>query len=72
MVDLNKTSLELLGGNDMTNITQQILEREERELLREQMLAPEELFLLQYLKKANRKASQSLQWIPGFSSINEY
>lgn len=49
----------------MANITQQILEKEERELLREQMLEPEELFLLQYLKGANRKASQKLQYAYG-------
>jgi len=55
----------------MANITQQVLEKEERELLREQMLAPEELFLLQYLKKANRRASQQLQYVYGWDLNNE-
>lgn len=50
----------------MTNITQQVLEKEERQLLREQLLAPEELFLLSYLKGANRKASQQLQNVYGY------
>ncbi|MBS3076721.1 hypothetical protein J4233_00450 [Candidatus Pacearchaeota archaeon] len=57
----------------MANITQQVLEREEQELLREQILEPEELFLLQYLKNANRKASQNLQYVYGWDlDNNEY
>jgi hypothetical protein len=56
----------------MVKITQQILEKEERELLREQMLEPEELFLLQYLKNANRTASQKLQSVYGWDLKGEY
>jgi len=33
---------------------------DERDLLREQMLQPEELFLLEYLKGANRRSSQQV------------
>jgi len=45
----------------MVNVTQQFLESEERNLLRQKMLKPEELFLLQYLRDSNRKSSQKLQ-----------
>ncbi len=45
----------------MANATQQFLENEEKNLLRQQILRPEELFLLQYLKDSNRKSSQRLQ-----------
>jgi hypothetical protein len=57
---------------NVVNITQQVLEREERELLREQMLKPEELFLLQYLKNANRKAAQHLQFAYGWDVKDDY
>jgi hypothetical protein len=50
----------------MAKLTQKSLEKEELNLLREQMLRPEELFLLQYLKNSNRTASQKLQEVYGF------
>ena len=45
-----------------------ILEKEELGLLREQMLNPEELFLLQYLKTANRAAAWKLQELYGWDA----
>jgi hypothetical protein len=45
----------------MTDISRQALEKEEMELLREQMLEPEELFLIQFLKNSNRRAAKKLQ-----------
>jgi len=45
----------------MAKTTQQMLEEEELSILREHMLSPEELFLLQYLKSSNRIASQKLR-----------
>ncbi|MFH1801843.1 MAG: hypothetical protein ABH864_00145 [archaeon] len=52
----------------MTNQSTEILEREELSLLREHMLRPEELFLLQYLKTANRAAAWKLQEVYGWDS----
>lgn len=49
-------------------MNQQTLEQEEMKLLREQMLKPEELFLLQYLKSADRRASQKLQEVYGWDA----
>jgi hypothetical protein len=45
----------------MTDISRQALEKEEMELLREHMLKPEELFLVQFLRHSNRKAAKKLQ-----------
>lgn len=56
----------------MASLTKQILEEEERSLLREQMLNPEELFLLQFLKKANRRTSQKLQEADGWVLTSGY
>jgi hypothetical protein len=55
----------------MTNITQNALEKDELNILREQMLRPEELFLLQYLKNTNRQASQQLRVVYEEDTENE-
>ncbi|MBU0907521.1 MAG: hypothetical protein KKD18_00145 [Nanoarchaeota archaeon] len=45
----------------MASLTQSVLDREASDILKEQTFKPEELFLLRYLKNANRNSSQQLQ-----------
>lgn len=45
----------------MTNLKHSALDQNASEILKGQAFSPEELFLLGYLKNANRRSSQQLQ-----------